>query len=193
MSVLGNRFARFDPAPAEFTKAVDDTGNLAENFKIARAVADTQRENTAKLLATAEEMIIGITTLQNNMGIEMVKNIPPPTSEVRESPSKSLGYTRLTMRFLQSGLLHFMEQMYQANQEIKALRAHITKLSEYNEEVSLCGELHDVTIDMLEAAVLTPPPSPGQTGSTPAHRQPVEAVKAKTPKDKRSQTPAGKK
>jgi len=173
------RFIRFGGPTATSIQAISESGNLTESFKQAKAVADTQRENLRSLMNTTEEMIAGLTTFQQNADVNMIKNIPLPTREIKESAGQSFGYVRLSLRYLQAGFLHFMEQSMVSQQRLEELEKHITKIAGYNEEVEIHGELVNLDLNELESlvsesnqATSTPPPTPPQ--SQKAALQPVQ-------------------
>jgi len=178
------RFVRFGGPTATSIQAISESGNLTESFKQAKAVADTQRENLRSLMNTTEEMIAGLTTFQQNADVNMIKNIPLPTREIKESAGQSFGYVRLSLRYLQAGFLHFMEQSMVTQQRLEELEKHITKIAGYNEEVEIHGELVNLDLNELESMISesnhttsTPPPTPPQPQK--AALQPALAVKQK--------------
>nr|WKE35282.1 hypothetical protein [Plasmopara viticola lesion associated mononegaambi virus 7] len=199
------RFVRFGGPSTAALAAYDQAGNLTANFREAKSVTETQRENLRALMNTAEEMIAGLTTFQQNAGEEMIKNIPLPNQEIKDSAGQSFGYVRLSMRYLQSGFIHFMEQFLAASQRIEVLERHLSEIASYNDEVELHGELVNLDLSDLESKVQrpspsTPPPTPpaqppkaALTSSSPPKSAGSEtATKAVKGEDKRAQTPSQK-
>jgi len=150
-----NRFAKIENSSGNIIKAIDSIGNVADQLKTARAIVATQETNIKALGSTAEEMICGLNTFQDMSGVNLVKNIPTPSAEVKASYGKTLGYVQLTMRFLQSGMLHFMEETLSAKQRIADLEKIINQVADYEGEVTLIGELQSLDIDQLERAKTT--------------------------------------
>nr|WKE35278.1 hypothetical protein [Plasmopara viticola lesion associated mononegaambi virus 6] len=155
-----NRFQSIKDKTGDQIKNRDAAGNLTERLTHAKGSIDAQQQNTRDLFSTAQEMIAGINTHQNMMGTEIVKNIPLPTDQIKKSFSSQLGYVQLTMRFLQAGTLHFMEQTYNSQQRILELEATIAKLAEYDGDVDILGRMVTLDIDTLEAQDSGFPPSP---------------------------------
>jgi len=145
-----SRFQKLSPASGKTIKDYDSAGNLTEHLSSARASIKTQEQNVAKLFGTAQELVAGIDTAQQMFGHSFVRNMPLPTSAIKDSPSQQLGYIQLTMRFLQTGVIHFMEQMVDAQARIEHLESMMGKLAEYDEEIGILGEMQDLDLDKLE-------------------------------------------
>jgi hypothetical protein len=145
-----NRFAKIENSSSNVIKAIDSIGNVADQLKTARAIVSTQETNIKALGSTAEEMICGLNTFQDMSGVSLVKNIPVPSADVKASYGKTLGYVQLTMRFLQSGMLHFMEETINAKIRIADLEKIVSQVADYEGEVTMIGELQSLDIDQLE-------------------------------------------
>lgn len=145
-----NRFARFNAPTSETIHARDDAQSLPSQLSLARGVIQGQEKSIQQLMSTAEEMIRGIDTFQHNSGRKQVRNMPAPTSDIKESAGKQLGYIQLSMRFLQSGLLHFMEEMLSAQDRLDSLEKFIKELSSAKMDIPLIGELQQLDLDALE-------------------------------------------
>lgn len=146
----GSRFAKIGGATATTIKAQDAAGQTVEQLKIARGVIEGQEKSVSQLFTTAEEMVRGIDTFQQMAGINLIKNLPPPSQEIRSSNGKRLGYVQLTMRFLQAGFLHFIEETLNAKSSLEEKNSFIAQVAQYNEDVTLLGELHHLDIEDLE-------------------------------------------
>lgn len=185
-----NRFRSLPARTGEQIKNQDAAGNLSEIVTNARGSLQAQKKNTAELFATAIEMITGLTTHQQMMGVEVVNNMPLPSPVVRESPGMQLGYVQLTMRFLQAGLLHFMEATYEAKERIENLEKVLGSLAAYDGELDILGEMVALDIDSLESKEqrpLTPPESVKSdkgTASQSVTSAPSSVMKTNTPKSK---------
>lgn len=167
-----SRFAALPKRTGQSIKDFDSAGNVTEHLTVARASLKAQDKNIATLFATATELVEGINTVQQMIGHTFVKNLPAPTSEIKDSPSKQLGYIQLSLRFFQAGVVHFMEQMSEANERIEHLEGFIGKLAVYDEDVSIIGELESLDLETLDPvrsaqapreipkSVLTPPITP---------------------------------
>lgn len=160
------RFSSLKKQTGESLKNIDSAGNLTEHLSGARASLAAQEKNTRALFNTACELVAGIDTSQQMFGHTFVKNMSLPPAIVQESPSKQLGYVQLTMRFLQAGIVHFIEQMSEASDRIETLERHLSKLAEYDEDLDLLGEMESFDLDQLESAAereikpASPPPTP---------------------------------
>jgi len=178
------RFVRFGGPSASSIQAVNESGNLTESFKQAKAVADTQRDNLRALMNTTEEMIAGLTTFQQNAEVNLVKNIPLPTKEIKESAGQSFGYVRLSLRYLQAGFLHFMEQSMVTAQRVEELERHINKIAEFNKEVEIHGELVNLDLNELESMVAGQHKEPSTPPSTPPQSAKAAIQQTAPPKTK---------
>lgn len=177
-----NRFTKLKQQTGDSIKNYDSAGNLAEHLTTAKASLKAQEKNTKDLLATAQEMIIGIDTAQQMFGHTYVKNMPLPSAAIRESPSKQLGYIQLTMRFLQAGVVHFMEQMSEATDRIEHLEKILSKLAVYDEELDLLGEMQALNLEQLEAEEKSPPTPPPESVTSPV-ATPTTPTRSQTLKD----------
>jgi len=178
-----NRFQKLSPQTGTAIKNYDSAGNLTELIANARASINAQERNTKELFATAQELVAGIDTTQQMFGHTFVKNMPLPTGAIKESPSQQLGYVQLTMRFFQAGIVHFIEQMSDAQDRIEHLETLIGKLSEYDSDINILGEMKSLDLDQLEQspksfltdvtkdpAAHTPPTTPSPPKSPVTHK-----------------------
>jgi len=175
-----SRFQKLNPTSAKSIKEYDSAGNLTEHLSSARASIKAQEKNISQLFGTAQELVAGINTTQQMLGHSFVKNMPLPAQAIKESPGQQLGYIQLTMRFFQTGIVHFMEQMVDAEERINHLERMMGKLAEYDQDIEVLGDMQDLDLDKLEqvsktsmleaidqkpsvtAPVSTPPASPIQ-------------------------------
>nr|WKE35292.1 hypothetical protein [Plasmopara viticola lesion associated mononegaambi virus 9] len=144
------RFSGFQGVTAAALRTSESAGNVADQLNTARGMLKSQEENIGQLFSTAEEMVHGIDTFQQMSQVQQVKNIPVPPSEVRESKGKQLGYVQLCMRFMQAGLIHFMEEMITARNRVQQLEAEITRISEYDGDLPIVGALQHLDLEQLE-------------------------------------------
>lgn len=164
-----SRFSNIRPQSGESIKNIDSANNVADHLTTAKASLRAQQANTQALFGTAKEAIAGIDTLQQLLGHTFVRNMPLPSKEIAASPSKQLGYVQLTMRFLQAGVVHFMEEMDNANNRIEMLEKLIGNLAEYDQEVDIAGELQALDLDSLESPLLTQEPASAMNSATSTH------------------------
>lgn len=172
-----NRFRTIGESSGQHLKNVDSAGNVTEHLSLARGSIQAQQENIKDLFATAMEMITGVNTHQSMLGTELVKNIPLPSDKIKGTYGNQLGYVQLSLRFLQAGLLHFMDQTCDAQHRISQLEKFVENIAAYDSEVSLVGRMNNIDIDSLEAdlntqsvplSVTTPPPTPPHTDVKPS-------------------------
>jgi len=180
-----NRFSGLRPQTGAALKNYDSASNVAEHLTLARASVKTQERNIGNLFATAEELVAGINTTQQMLGRTFVKNMPQPTAEIRDSPSKQLGYVQLSMRFFQAGVMHFMEEMAEADQRIEHLEKLSATLAEYDVDADLIGEMVSLDLDSLDkggkpSSDVTVAPKPITPPATPTRSVTSEKVKADT-------------
>jgi hypothetical protein len=145
------RFSKIRQQTGDSIKNIDSAGNVTQHLTHARASLKTQEANTRALFSTAQEMIAGIDTTQQMLGHTFVKNMPSPTKEIIDNPGRQLGYVQLAMRFMQAGVVHFMEEMNEATDRIEHLERVLGKLADYDEEVNLLGELQTLDLESLES------------------------------------------
>lgn len=144
------RFSGFQGVTAAGLRASESAGNVADQLNTARGMLKSQEENIGQLFSTAEEMVHGIDTFQQMSQVQQVRNIPAPPAEVRESKGKQLGYVQLCMRFMQAGLIHFMEEMITARNRVQQLEAEINRISEYDGDLPIVGALQHIDLEQLE-------------------------------------------
>lgn len=180
-----NRFKGIGATSAETIKSIDTSGNLTERLREAQGSLRTQSENTKKLVATAQEMITNITTFQDMVGRQYVVNLGAPTPEIMASPGKQLGYVQLVMRFLQAGMVHFIEELHNAGHRIDTLEKHIGRLAMTDQEIDYLGELQSLEISDLEAPA--PPPTPPSSVTSPANSPSKQSSAPDTPITKDAQ------
>jgi hypothetical protein len=192
----GDRFVKFNAITGETIKANDAARKTADQLKTALAVISSQESNITALFSTAEELVQGITTFQQMSGSKQVRNLPLPTEDIRASKGKQLGYVQLTMRFMQSGLIHFMEQMINATDHVSDLEALIQGIADAETEVPIVGDLQYLDLDQLESPQLppSPPVSPGKPQSEASSAvSPTKTESHKQKEIKKDTTKKGKK
>lgn len=180
-----NRFQSIKDKTGSQIKNQDAAGNLTERLTHARGSIEAQQQNTRDLFSTAQEMIVGINTHQNMMGVEVVKNIPLPSEQVKKSYASQLGYVQLCMRFLQAGVLHFMEQTYHAQNRISELERTMSQLAEYDGEIDVLGLMTTLDIDTLETQDTVLPPSPPESVTAPEKQRSVTPQTPTAPEKKK--------
>jgi hypothetical protein len=158
-----NRFRSIDEKTGTQIKNRDSAGNVTEHLTTAKGSIAAQQKNIQDLFSTSREMVTGINTHQSMMGTELVKNIPLPGPQIQQSAANQLGYVQLSMRFMQAGLLHFMEQVCQAQNRIEELESTIAKLAEFDEEINILGQMNVLDVDSPELIGLIAPPSPPES------------------------------
>jgi len=114
-------------------------------------------------------------------GHTFVRNMPLPSTAIKESPSQQLGYVQLTMRFLQAGVVHFMEQMDEATERIEHLEKLLEKLAVYDQDIDIQGELQPLDLDQLEANEKKPNPVVPDVTQQPKVRDHKEITPPATP------------
>lgn len=150
-----SRFTKLNPQSGRSIKNYDSAGNVADHLTQAKASLKAQEANTKSLFNTAQELVAGIDTTQQMFGHNFVKNMPLPNQAIKESPSQQLGYVQLAMRFFQAGVVHFMEQMVDAQERISHLESLVEKLALYDEEISPLGDIQALDLDQLEVVTRT--------------------------------------
>lgn len=189
-----SRFSKIKQQSGESLKNIDSAGNVTQHLTEARASLRSQEANTKALFATAKEMIAGIDTTQQMLGHTFVKNMPQPSKEISDSIGKQLGYIQLAMRFLQAGVVHFMEEMSDATDRIEHMEKVIKAFADYDEEVQILGDMQSLDLDTLEAygtphveapTSVTKPITPPQS--------PLPDVKPKSTKSTSSSSSSNKK
>jgi len=176
-----NRFSKIKQQTGNSIKNYDSAGNLTEHLSNARASLKAQEKNTKDLFSTAQELIIGIDTCQQMFGHTFVRNMPLPSTTIKESPSQQLGYVQLTMRFLQAGVVHFMEQMDEATDRIEHLERLLEKLAVYDQDIDIQGELQPLDLDQLEADEKKPGPVASDVTQQPKVHDQKEITPPATP------------
>jgi hypothetical protein len=171
-----NRFRSIEEKTGSQIKNRDAAGNLTEHITHARGSIAAQQQNIRELFATSREMITGINTHQNMIGVDLVKNLPLPGPVIQDSMSNQLGYVQLTMRFMQAGMLHFMEQVYNAQIRISELESTLEKLAQYDDEMTIIGKMNVLDIDSLELTASERPPSPPDSVTS----QPIKKTGSKS-------------
>jgi len=176
-----NRFSKIKQQTGNSIKNYDSAGNLTEHLSNARASLKAQEKNTKDLFSTAQELIVGIDTCQQMFGRTFVRNMPLPSTAIKESPSQQLGYVQLTMRFLQAGVVHFMEQMDEATERIEHLERLLEKLAVYDQDIDIQGELQPLDLDQLEANEKKPSPVVSDVTQQPKVHDQKEITPPATP------------
>lgn len=176
-----NRFSGIKKQSGDSIKNIDAAGNLTEHLTTAKASLKAQEKNINELFSTAQELISGIDTCQQMFGHTFVKNMPLPTETIKSSPGKQMGYVQLSMRFLQAGVVYFMEQMSDAEERIDQLEKLVKKLSEYDEEVDLIGDLQRLDLENLEQVRPVAPPSITTPPASPISDKKEKVHKAEKP------------
>lgn len=148
-----SRFSGLKPQTGLSLKNIDSAGNVTEHLTQARASLKTQEKNIGSLLATASELVAGIDTMQAMLGHSFVRNMPQPNQDIKSSSCKQLGYVQLALRFFSSGVIHFMEQMTEAEQRIERLENLLATMAQYDEETDLIGEMVSLDLETLEPGI----------------------------------------
>lgn len=149
---FADRFAKFAGVSSDSIKLADSAKNVASELRTSAGVIDTQIENINELFTLAELMIKTVDDLQRQSGRTQVKNMPLPSNSIKASAGKKLGYVKLCMKFMNAGLLHFMEQSMNLEDHVKERNNVIRAISEEMRNVPIIGRLQDVDLDDLHSA-----------------------------------------
>lgn len=149
---FSDRFAKFAGVTSDSIKLADSAKNVASELRTSAGVIDTQIENINELFTLAEMMIKTVDDLQRQSGRTQVKNMPLPSNSIKASAGKKLGYVKLCMKFMNAGLLHFMEQSMNLEDHVKERNNVIRAISEEMRNVPIIGRLQDVDLDDLHSA-----------------------------------------
>jgi len=168
------RFSGLKRQTVESLKNADSARNVAEHLTVARASLKAQEQNIKELFTTAQEMIVGVDTCQQMFGHTFVKNMPLPNSAIKESPSKQFGYVQLCLRFFQTGVVYFMEQMKEAEDRIQSLESLLSGIADFDQEVDIMGELHHLDLEQLDD-------KPTAVTQAPEQQKPIQATSITTP------------
>lgn len=144
-----DRFEKFVGTTDDYLKKADAARQTTDSLRTAVGVVNTQKENIDELFAAAELMVKMVNDFQRQSGSKQVKNLPLASDAIRSSPGKKLGYVKLVMKFVSTGLLHFMEVTLAMADDIKAKEAVIKVIGENSIDVPILGRLSDLDIEDL--------------------------------------------
>lgn len=144
-----DRFEKFVGTTDDYLKKADAARATTDTLRTAVGVVNTQKENIDELFTAAELMVRMVNDFQRQTGSKQVNNIPLASDSIRSSPGKKLGYVKLVMKFISSGMLHFMEVALEMGADIKAKEAVIRAIGEDAVDVPILGRLNDIEIGDL--------------------------------------------
>jgi hypothetical protein len=148
---FSDRFYKFAGVTDESLKRADEARKVADGLRTSVGIIETQQENIDELFTYAEMMVKAIDNLQQQSGKKQVRNIPLPGNSIKESPGKKLGYVKLVLRFMNAGVLHFMEETMSMEDEIKSKDMIIKAIADEARAIPLIGRLQDVELDDLSS------------------------------------------
>jgi len=147
-----SRFQKYVGTSDDTLKHTDDARKVVDDFRTSIGVIDTQTDNINDLFAVAEVFVKTIDDFQRQSGHRQVRNIPLPGESIKQSPGKKLGYIKLSMQFMNAGLLHFMEETLALQQEIKERDNLIRAIAAETRDIPIIGRLQDISLDDLNSA-----------------------------------------
>lgn len=144
-----DRFTKYVGTSSESIKRVDEAKKVADELRTSAGVIDTQTENINELFTVAEMAVKTIDNFQRQSGKRQVNNIPLPSESIKTSAGKKLGYVKLCMKFMNAGLLHFMEQSMSLEDEVKERNNVIRAIAGEIRSVPIIGKLQELDLDDL--------------------------------------------
>lgn len=146
-----DRFRSYAGTTEDALKSADNARKTADSLRTAAGVVDAQRENTDDLFAAAELMVKMIDDFQRESGVKQIRNIPLAGASIKESHGKKLGYTKLAMKFVSAGLLHFMEISLNMMEDLKNKDKIIQAIADHRVDIPVLGRLTEVDLDDLSS------------------------------------------
>lgn len=144
-----DRFEKFAGTTDDYLKKADAARQTTDSLRTAVGVVNAQKENIDELFTAAELMVRMVNDFQRQSGSRQVHNLPLASDSIRSSPGKKLGYVKLVMKFVSSGMLHFMEVALAMKDDIKAKEAVIKAIGEDAVDVPILGRLSELDIGDL--------------------------------------------
>lgn len=146
-----SRFTKYAGDTADAIKRADDARKVADELRTSAGVIETQQENITELFTVAEQAVNMINDFQRQSGKKQVNNIPLPGPAIKESYGKKLGYTKLSIKFVTAGLLHFMEECINMEAELRSKDLVIRTIAEEVRSVPIIGKLQNIELDDLNS------------------------------------------
>lgn len=146
-SRYAERFRGYAGTTDEAIKHTDNAKKTADSLRTAAGIVDTQKENIDELFTTAELMVKMIDDFQRESGVKQIRNIPLAGDSIKASSGKKLGYTKLSMKFVSAGLLHFMEMSLAMMEDLKEKDKVIQSIAEHRVDIPIIGRLMEVELD----------------------------------------------
>jgi hypothetical protein len=146
-----SRFTKYAGDTKDAIQKADDARKVADELRTSAGVIETQQENITELFTVAEQAVNMINDFQRQSGKKQVNNIPLPGPAIKESYGKKLGYTKLSIKFVTAGLLHFMEECINMEAELRSKDLVIRTIAEEARSVPIIGKLQNIELDDLNS------------------------------------------
>jgi hypothetical protein len=146
-----SRFTKYAGDTKDAIQKADDARKVADEFRTSAGIIETQQENITELFTVAEQAVNMINDFQRQSGKKQVNNIPLPGPAIKESYGKKLGYTKLSIKFVTAGLLHFMEECINMEAELRSKDLVIRTIAEEARSVPVIGKLQNIELDDLNS------------------------------------------
>lgn len=146
-----SRFTKYAGDTKDAIQKADDARRVADEFRTSAGIIETQQENITELFTVAEQAVNMINDFQRQSGKKQVNNIPLPGQAIKESYGKKLGYTKLSIKFVTAGLLHFMEECITMEAELRSKDLVIRTIAEEARSVPIIGRLQNIELDDLNS------------------------------------------
>lgn len=146
-----DRFRGYAGTTDESLKSADDARKTADSLRTAAGVVDAQKENVDDLFVTAELIVTMINDFQRESGVKQIRNVPLANEAIKSSHGKKLGYVKMSMQFVSSGLLHFMDMTLQMREDLKTKDRIIQSIADNRVEVPILGRLTEIDLDDLSS------------------------------------------
>lgn len=150
-SRYADRFRGYAGTTEDSLKSADNARKTADSLRTAAGVVDAQKENVDDLFSAAELMVKMIDDFQRESGVKQIKNIPLAGESIKSSHGKKLGYTKLSMKFVSAGLLHFMEMSLNMMEDLKNKDKIIQAIADHRVDIPVLGRLTEVELDDLSS------------------------------------------
>jgi len=144
---FADRFVKRAETPAARILDVNEVRALADNYKLALSVIESQQATINDLFDHVWESVESIDKFQQLSGKRQVQNLMLPTPEIRSSSGLKLGYIKMGISFFGFGMQHFMEELMSSETELSTLEKVVSQVAEYNAPVTVIGDLVDINPD----------------------------------------------
>lgn len=146
-----DRFNKYVGTTDENLRWADKARSTTDSLRTALGVIDTQKENVEELFIEAEMMVKMIDDFQRESGVKQVRNIPLAGESIRTSPSRKLGYVKLSMKFIAAGMLNFMETALSMEHDIRQRDMIIKAIGDEHVDVPVIGRLTEINPDDMSS------------------------------------------